>query len=320
MRGKLWLAALVLLATAVLGVGLRDWSGKGETLAEASVRALPKVAPEQYHFAVVGDTGCCKAVFREILRELERDRPLFIIHTGDVNYEGVYGYDLFRSRVEKTGIPLIAALSNHDVKVASQWKIAKRKISPENFTYDFGRFRFIFINSGWKALGHKKLEWLQVQLATPPGIRSIVVTHVPPFDYRNVAAPGAPFPVGHSIFKVDQAERFVHHMSENRVAAVFLGHIHAFKHWIHDGIDYWVTGGGGGELEPGETQHHYLRVEVKGAEIKVSPVWVGEIRPLDLAWVEISWRARRFAMREAGPLGLLLAVSLVLTRPRRAKP
>ena len=319
MRRKLWFAALALLATALLGAALGEEGRRGETLAEASARLLPGSAPEQYHFAVLGDTGCCTAGFREILRELDRDRPLFILHTGDVSYEGTYGYRFFRSRVEKTGIPLFATLSNHDAAVPARWERALREISPPNFTFDFGRLRFIFVSSASKALSEADLEWLRARLAAPRDIRSVVITHIPPFDYRNDALPGAPFPVGHSMSNVEKARRFVDLMTKNRPAAVFVGHIHALRHWPHDGVDYWVTGGGGGELEPGETSHHYLRVDVKGAEIEVSPVQVEKIGLLDRAGSELLWRARRFVMREAGPVGLLLAASLVLTRPRRPK-
>jgi hypothetical protein len=55
-------------------------------------------------------------------------------------------------------------------------------------------------------------------------------------------------------------------MSQYNVSHVFLGHIHAYSTETFDGIDYTVSGGGGGPIHyrfgPKGGIHHYLICEL----------------------------------------------------------
>jgi hypothetical protein len=78
------------------------------------------------------------------------------------------------------------------------------------------------------------------------------------------------------------------------VRLVLSGHEHNFQHSRVDGIDYFVTGGGG-KVRPGrpgrmEEAHtvawaaacHFLLVQIEGDEAQVTPIG-GDGRPLTLA-------------------------------------
>ena len=78
------------------------------------------------------------------------------------------------------------------------------------------------------------------------------------------------------------------------VRLVLSGHEHNFQHSRADGIDYFVTGGGGKVRSgrPGKTAEahtvawaaacHFLLVQIDGAEARVTPIG-GDGRPLALS-------------------------------------
>ena len=81
--------------------------------------------------------------------------------------------------------------------------------------------------------------------------------------------------------------------AQGGIRVVFSGHEHNFQHSRADGIDYFVTGGGGkvrtGTPREFEAAHtvawaascHFLLVKVKGDTAEVTPIG-GDGRPLDL--------------------------------------
>jgi hypothetical protein len=92
---------------------------------------------------------------------------------------------------------------------------------------------------------------------------------------------------------VSSIERLVPLYRRSGVRLVLSGHEHNFQHSRADGIDYFVTGGGGkvrsgrpGGMEKAHTVSwaaacHFLLVEIEGDQAQVTPIG-GDGKPLAL--------------------------------------
>ena len=109
------------------------------------------------------------------------------------------------------------------------------------FTYATARFLVLDSNAYSFALTDQT-AWLERELIAArqdPPIRHIfVVMHHPPFS---ISLHGG---------AVDLRERWTPLFEKYEVSAVFSGHDHVYERAEHNGLRYFVTGGGGAPLYP----------------------------------------------------------------------
>jgi len=227
-----------------------------------------EVAPGR--LAVLGDTRPpdylefflenSRRVPRQVFEAVARDRPVALIHCGDIAvygaadrfWQGWSGFDRDIRLISDAGIPVYPAIGNHEY----------RGFARESLKHYFARFPhlggrrwytlrcggllFVFLDSNFGKLGAARAEaqerWLRETLdaaAVDPASGLVLpVVHHPPFT--NISP-------RYLVFESAEVQRrwvplFTAHP---KVAAVFSGHVHAYERFLIDGVQFIVTGGAG---------------------------------------------------------------------------
>lgn len=253
-------------------------------------------APESgapFSFVVFGDSRHYESSHLRVVERVRREVPDFILGTGDMvdtggsesdwqkffNIEG----NLLRENV------LFPSLGNHDRqgrgKTADNYRkyfsLPENSPNPERyyaFTYASARFLILDSNAHSFALTDQT-AWIKRQLRAArrdKKIKHVFVTmHHPPFS---VSLHGG---------QTELREAWTPLFEEFGVAAVFSGHDHVYSRAYREGVNYFVSGGGGAPLYPHgrrvskidkkatkyfERVNHYMRVQVVGDLIEISAI------------------------------------------------
>ncbi|MHA1731643.1 MAG: metallophosphoesterase [Promethearchaeota archaeon] len=194
-------------------------------------------------------------------------------HYGDKNPHDVQRwFSMVRPLARR--VPIMPAMGNHDRKGSGGVMYDKYFFLPNDtvsnghdYVFTYANCYFIVLDITYYKPGYisdDRLAWVDARIAEGRSSRDwvFVAFHVPPY------ASQFDFPY----YQERLAPLFV-----DRVDAVFSGHLHYYEHLNVDGVDYFVSGGGGGTLNGVNTvkdyngtttshqlsrQYHYLRVEV----------------------------------------------------------
>jgi acid phosphatase type 7 len=249
-----------------------EWHGEFATAPEVG-------ADVPFSFVVFGDTRYNIAAHRRVIEQVSREVPDFVLGTGDMVDEGHkqeqwqqffdVENELLRDNV------FFPALGNHDRQGRGRTADTYRSYFsvPDNgseseryyaFSYASGRFIVLDSNEYSFALTDQT-AWLERELMAArqdQGVRHIFIV-------------------------TDLRERWTPLFEKYAVTAVFSGHDHVYTRADHNGIRYFVTGGGGAPVYPRrprsapidvaavkkfERVHHYLRVNVTSNRIEITGV------------------------------------------------
>ena len=239
----------------------------------AKLSASP--AADRFTFGVIGDAEPGRFpwervfspgahVFADQMIALQAAAPDFIVQLGDFVSEGTPAN--YRDHVAwldaQSRTPLLRCIGNHDRSRPngdSDKNLYDAVFGPRDYFFDRGGWRFIALDSSDRKVTAAQLAWLKTALDTPA--RKVIFTHVPPAYIKHLkplAEVGALETVEqkgvlHDFFTNyfdDGAAEFEHLVSHGNVAAVYVGHIHAFWAADHKGVRYVISGGGGSPLYP----------------------------------------------------------------------
>jgi len=248
--------------------------------AEPALTTEPDARP--IRFAVLGDRtgGHQPEVHGQILEEIERMKPDFVIGVGDM-IEG-YASDTTAIKAEwKTYMELLETLSmpiyltagNHDIWDSTSEDLYRRLVGEPYYSFDVQGAHFIILDtSRWLEAGNipeEQIDWLKGDLAAKADAAvTFVIYHAP--QWFETVALGEPDQL-HPIFL------------EYGVDAVFNGHYHTYFTGEYDGILYTAIGSSGGYADPGITgvQFHFAWVTVDGGDISIAPIEAGSVLPWD---------------------------------------
>lgn len=238
-------------------------------------------------------------VFADQMGALRAASPDFILQLGDFVSEGIPAN--YRDHVAwldaHPGPPLLRCIGNHDRSRPNgdaDKNLYDAVFGPRDYYFDHDGWRFIALDSSDRALTPAQLAWLKTALDSPA--RKVIFTHVPPKYLKTLkplAAVGA-LEVDSTEFDAMQAEDrksggihdfFTNYFEDGsdeieelvtrgNVAAVYMGHIHAFWAADYRGVRYVISGGGGSPLYPLPPGYpkkkfaHYLTVEASAAGLK----------------------------------------------------
>jgi 3',5'-cyclic AMP phosphodiesterase CpdA len=219
-------------------------------------------------FAVAGDSRDGPDVYRRVLASVLEDGSQFLLHTGDLVNQGTEAlWQGFQETMTGFNLPFYPVPGNHDsLDGELQGYLAYSGAPAAHYSFDAGPAHFTLADSHNGGIGAAELGWLQDDLSATVQPVKLVFLHHPPFD-----------PDGTDHIMAYGNEGFMALMVEQRVDAVFAGHIHAYVQGERDGVTYYVTGGAGAPVyTTGHPQafHHYLRVTVQQQEITVQVVQV----------------------------------------------
>jgi len=302
MRRILVSLLLVLFAVAVMA-GLAAAAlerSVDKELAKLAADPAGKEMARHFEFIVLGDNrtpwnlheavqaGKVKPfqpeIFKQAIAEANLLRPAFVIDVGDL----IMGYDTpemvnqewddYLATIAASQRPFISVTGNHDVFGPDSEKIWQERIGPLYFSFDYGNSHFICLNSeemglsgeGGIRLGQEQISWMKSDLEAHKEAQNIFVFLHKPF-FKLEDHPESNWPEIHEILK------------QYPVRVVFAGHWHEYRKCeTRDGIQHVITGGGGAEVEspPQEGSfHHYLLVEVDGAEVHWTVIKPGSVLP-----------------------------------------
>ena len=248
------------------------------TLYERSLKKLEAnlktASPDDFMFVVLGDSRDNDDVFKKILTEAAKLKPLFILHGGDtVNTGTKKRFNHFLDIVDSAipDIPLFVAMGNHEIthNIMSEKskKLYQQKIGPLNYSLDLKRLdtKIIGLDNSLYELTTSQLYYLEEQL-TSARKYMFVIMHMPPETQK----------WKHSHCFSKGADRLMQIMAEKKVTVAFFGHLHLYAQDEIEGVKYIITGGAAAPLYTkvpfGDPTHHFVVVRVKDGKISTEVI------------------------------------------------
>ncbi|MBX3161310.1 MAG: metallophosphoesterase family protein [Deltaproteobacteria bacterium] len=267
-------------------VGGKAWAGEF-----ATAPPIGKAVP--YSFIVAGDSRYGLEPHRRIVERIVQEVPDFVLGTGDMVDDGSRQdqwqqfFDI-EQRLLRDYV-YFPAVGNHDRQGRGRTADTYRAYFsvPENggdteryYAFTYADTRFLVLDSNIYSFALvDQTSWLERELIAARQDAAIhhifVVMHHPPFS---ISLHGG---------ARDLRERWTPLFAKYQVSAVFSGHDHVYSRAEHDGVRYFVSGGGGAPLYPlrphshpidvaavkkFERVYHYLRVNVSGQRVEVTGV------------------------------------------------
>ncbi|MEK7377185.1 MAG: metallophosphoesterase, partial [Candidatus Margulisiibacteriota bacterium] len=205
-------------------------------------------------------------IFRQAVYLMNKDKTLlFAVCTGDMTPSGTkWEYDKYKSMTDASGIKFYNVLGNHD-KYRGGIRNYEKLFGRPYYSWDSGGAHFIALeNNSKNGLGSAQMSWLNADLEANKDKPKFIFMHKPLFDITGS------FP--DQVMKPEtQARILMKVFEQNRVVAVFCGHIHGYAKEKVNGIVYIVTGGGGAHLHLPEFSggyYHYTKASYDGRKFK----------------------------------------------------
>jgi len=263
-----------------------SWAGEFAT-------APPEGKDVPHSFVVVGDSRYFVEQHRRVVQRMSQEVPDFVLGTGDMVDEG-HRQDQWQQFFDVENELLrdnvyFPALGNHDRQGQGRTADSYRSYFsvPENgndteryYAFTYGSSRFLVLDSNAYSFAMTdQTSWIERELIAArqdPSIHHVfAVMHHPPFS---ISLHGG---------AVDLRERWTPLFEQYGVTAVFSGHDHVYTRAMHNGLHYFISGGGGAPLYPRRPKSnpidvaavkkfervlHYLRVTVTGNRVEVTGV------------------------------------------------
>ena len=240
-------------------------------------------APDQtsFRFAVYGDSREGAWTHRMIVSQLQKTRPDFVIHTGDLVEFGDCKacWDEFFSIAAPLlrSAPFYPTLGNHEDDqspfAGSAYLDTFHLPGIERwYAFDYGDARFISLKAdGYPAKVYfpvqEQMDWLEQELANNDKPWLFVFFHVSVFTST-----------GEDFLETGLRQRLVPLFERYGVDAVFMGHKHGYERVVVNGVTYITTAGGGAPLydlrqpEPGSQTaaraYHFMLIDVSGEQLR----------------------------------------------------
>jgi len=259
-------------------------------------------AGSPFRFIVYGDTrftdpanvkAASPPVRRALVQAIAEADPAFISVGGDIAYNGDDANDwrVWDSETEiwrQRRITVYPALGNHDlhgdrtVALANYFQRFPALKNNRYYSVRIANTLMLVLDSSLEETSGPQGEWLAKKLDSVPSDVDFVflVLHHPPYTASSDGALGG----GHSVRSPEHLLAQVLEERQGRTRArfvVFSGHVHNYEHQEHNGVTYFVTGGGGARPYPIErtpddplngksVNYHYLLVEVDRGNLKIT--------------------------------------------------
>ncbi len=298
------LSVLVLL---LAGAALISWRGihKQEKPAASSARhvALELKVPTEFSFVAFGDTRfhdpsdtqpANPAIRKALVAAIDQVHPAFVSIGGDIVYSGDNAndwavWDAETKAWRDHSIPVYPALGNHDLKGDQNIALGNyfaRFPQLENslfYSVRIGNSLMLILDSALDEATGSQGDWLGEQLdSLPSGVDFVfLVFHHPPYSS---SSDEKIYGGGHSARAPEQALAKMLEAKQQHLHArliVFSGHVHNYERHEHNGVTYFVTGGGGARpyiiprapddlyKDPG-VNYHYLLAQVRANSVEIT--------------------------------------------------
>lgn len=214
-----------------------------------------KLTGQSFSFAAWGDSGVGGDGQKQLAAQIDRQKPDFLVHTGDLIYPrgqwkgfDPYFFDMYAKTLAR--VPFYGSLGNHDVLTQKGQPFLENFVLPRNgpsdltpernYSFDYADAHFVVIDSNLQAdeLQKTVVPWLQRDVRRSKAKWKFVVFHHPPFSSG---------PHGDE----KRTRLLVPIFSQLKIDIVLNGHDHSYERFVpQGGVTYIVTGAGGAERYP----------------------------------------------------------------------
>jgi Calcineurin-like phosphoesterase len=225
------------------------------------IESLPVSDP--LRFVIAGDTGAwadptADGVFSALVDQIENlDPPVsFFVNLGDFAGPGTVDRHMhYLELVEPLSLPNLCVVGNHDMDDEGGPDAFVRIHGPMNFDFAYGQTRFVVLHAapgvpgsvvdpfeetdeGAQGPREEDLAFLARVLESAPEARRVVLMHMPPYLDGHFA------PHQNWGFRRREGE-FLELLHRYDVSLVCCAHGLAFDTFLHEGIRFVMSGGGG---------------------------------------------------------------------------
>jgi hypothetical protein len=266
---------------------------EGQSWAGEFATAPPVGKDVPFTFLVVGDSRFYMEQHRRVVDRMSQEVPDFVLGTGDMVDDGSreeqwQQYFDVENKFLRDNV-YFPAVGNHDRQGRGRTADTYRAYFsvPENgadteryYAFSYANSRFLILDSNIHSFAlTDQTAWMERELIAArqdPAVKHVfVVMHHPPFS---ISLHGG---------NKDLRERWTPLFEKYQVSAVFSGHDHVYSRAEHEGIHYFVTGGGGAPLYPKKPKSnpidveavkkfervlHFLRVNITSRRIEITAV------------------------------------------------
>lgn len=242
---------------------------------------------EDFSFAVYGDTRPNDENHVNVLKQILKTHPLFIINTGDLTDgdKDTDWYDYFSAICDKTNtgetIPIYSTLGNHEGEEHGNDSLYYKYLSlPVNsldrseayYSFNIGDAHFVALNSYLSFDPNSpQYKWFAEDLRNSSHYKwKIIFIHEPFYSSGKHGS------------NIHQRRVLCPLFEKGGVALVFTGHNHCYERTESiKGVTYIVTGGGGAPLYDAtktewmakiDKSHHFCKVRIAGNKCEVTMI------------------------------------------------
>lgn len=240
------------------------------------------------------DTEWSNAEYRDALvNQIAKERPSLLFVIGDLVRKGSVPADWEVLKQEtapwrQAGIPVLPVIGNHetwdDPRAANYFRYFPELKDRHWYSARAGNCYFLLLDSELDVPGSEQWKWLQRRLRqVPRGVDYLfVVLHHPPYTRSLDNIEGG----GHAARPEEKrlARLLVQRRKALRIPIIVLsGHVHNYERYVHGGVTFIVTGGGGATpytvprqpadfyQQPGPS-YHFCRFRVDRSSLKFEMV------------------------------------------------
>lgn len=290
----------VLFGAALYGLG--QSAGQRPASAANHVELELRVG-NAYRFVAFGDTRfhdpadtepANPAVRQALIEAIDKEKPAFISIGGDIVYAGDNSkdWDVWDTETavwKQDRIPIYPVIGNHDLKgneakaLANYFARFPELKESRFYSVKLGKSVMLVLDSALDELGGAQGNWLKEQFSRVSEDTDFVfmIFHHPPYTS---SSDEKLYGGGHSARATEQGlGKWLEDRQKDMRAQiiVFNGHVHNYERHEHNGITYFVTGGGGAHAYPISRapedsyqdkgiNYHYLLVDVEGGRAQIT--------------------------------------------------
>ncbi|RAK05248.1 glycosyltransferase involved in cell wall biosynthesis [Halanaerobium saccharolyticum] len=230
-----------------------------------------RIENEDYSFAVVGNIENSIAIFdNRILEKINQKNADFIISTGNNLRDGDESkYRVFYRTLEKLNIPFLTAIGSREIRDGGNENFYKY-FGPFYYSFHINDSYFIFLDTTENTNPDWQQQWLVNVLEEAAAYdKKFVIMNKTPLKID------AEYLLDDSIKYIESADLrnfYQNIFAEYNVEAVFSSNLEIFHQENIEGVNYYVSGGAGGELifDNKKSFYHYLLVNVTADGVDVS--------------------------------------------------
>ncbi len=229
------------------------------------------VEANNFTFAVVGNIENSISIFdNRILEKIKQNNVDFILSTGNNLRDGDESkYRIFYRTLEDLNIPFLTAVGRKEIVDGGNENFYKY-FGPFYFSFELGNSYFIFLDTTENTNLSWQQQWLQNELAESLEYenRFVIMNKTPiEIDAEYLLDDKTNY------IETEELRNFYQEIFANyNVDSVFSSNIEIFHQENIKGVDYFISGGAGGELifDNEKSFYHYLLVDVSGENIEVN--------------------------------------------------